>query len=158
MISRKERGYNMEQTCVIVKPDGVRRNLIGEVINRLEKGGLSVRGIKMINAEAELLKKHYAAHIDKPFYKGLEEYMLEGPVVAMVFEGFDAVQKVRALVGVTDPVKCDRGTIRGDLGEDSFEMADSDGRSVRNLVHASGTPEEGEAEVKLWFKDHEILE
>lgn len=148
----------MERTCVIVKPDGVRRDLIGEIINRMERGGLSVRGIKMINAEAELLKEHYAAHIDKPFYRGLEEYMTEGPVVAMVFEGFDAVQKVRALVGVTDPKKAGKGTIRGDLGEDSFELADREGRSVRNLVHASGTPEEGEAEVKLWFREHEILE
>lgn len=148
----------MERTCIIVKPDGVRRNLIGEIISRLERGGLTVRGIKMINAEAELLRKHYAAHIDKPFYRGLEEYMMEGPVVAMVFEGFDAVKKARSLVGVTDPSKAGKGTIRGDLGEDSFELADGEGRSVRNLVHASGTPEEGETEVKLWFREHEILE
>ena len=148
----------MERTCIIVKPDGVRRNLIGEIINRLESGGLSVRGIKMINAEIETLRKHYSAHVDKPFYKGLEAYMTEGPIVAMVFEGFDAVQKARDIVGHTDPTQADKGTIRGDLGEDSFEKADSEGRGLKNLVHASGTKEEGENEVKIWFDKGEILE
>ena len=148
----------MERTCIIVKPDGVRRNLIGEIINRLESGGLSVRGIKMINAEIETLRKHYSAHVDKPFYKGLEAYMTEGPIVAMVFEGFDAVQKARDIVGHTDPTQADKGTIRGDLGEDSFEKADSEVRGLKNLVHASGTKEEGENEVKIWFDKGEILE
>ncbi len=148
----------MERTCIIVKPDGVKRSLIGEIINRFEKGGLSVRAIKMINAEVETLRKHYAAHIDKPFYKGLEEYMTEGPIVAMVFEGFDAVQKAREMTGHTDPRKAEKGTIRGDLGEDSMDIANSEGRSVRNLVHASGTPEEAKSEIKLWFDENEILE
>ncbi|MCK4531673.1 MAG: nucleoside-diphosphate kinase, partial [Candidatus Aenigmarchaeota archaeon] len=89
----------MERTCIIVKPDGVRRNLIGEIINRLERGGLNVRAIKMINAEIETLQEHYSAHIDKPFYKGLEAYMTEGPIIAMIFEGFDAVQWARDLIG-----------------------------------------------------------
>ena len=148
----------MERTCIIIKPDGVKRNLIGEIIRRLEKEGLSVRAIKMINAEIEILRKHYAAHVDKPFYKGLEAYMTEGPVVAMVFEGFDAVQKARDLIGHTDPSKAKKGTIRGDLGEDSLEKADSEGRALRNLVHASGTKEEAENEIKLWFEENEILE
>ena len=147
----------MERTCIIIKPDGVERNLIGEIIRRLEKEGLSVRAMKMINAEIETLRKHYAAHVDKPFYKGLEEYMTEGPVVAMVFEGFDAVQKARDLIGHTDPSKAKKGTIRGDLGEDSLELADREGRSVRNLIHASGTKEEAENEIKLWFREEEIL-
>jgi nucleoside-diphosphate kinase len=148
----------MERTCIIVKPDGVKRMLIGEIINRLERGGLSVRAIKMINAEVETLRKHYSAHVDKPFYKGLETYMTEGPIVAMVFEGFDAVQKARDITGHTDPTKAEKGTIRGDLGEDSFEKADSEGRGLRNLVHASGTKEEAISEIKLWFKKEEILE
>lgn len=147
----------MERTCVIVKPDGVRRDLIGEIINRLERGGLSVRAIKMINAEIDLLRKHYSAHVDKPFYEGLEKYMTEGPIVAMVFEGFDAIQKARDLVGHTDPPKANKGTVRGDLGDDSLEKADLEGRALRNLVHASGTKEEGEAEVNLWFTGEEIL-
>ncbi len=148
----------MERTCIIIKPDGVKRNLIGEIIRRLEREGLSVRAIKMINAEIETLRRHYAAHVDKPFYKGLEAYMTEGPIVAMVFEGFDAVQKARDLIGHTDPSKAKPGTIRGDLGEDSLELADKEGRSVRNLVHASGTKEEAENEIKLWFTEGEILE
>ncbi|UCC91662.1 MAG: nucleoside-diphosphate kinase [Candidatus Aenigmatarchaeota archaeon] len=148
----------MERTCIIVKPDGVRRNLVGEIINRLERGGLSVRAIKMINAEIGTLREHYSAHVDKPFYKGLEAYMTEGPIVAMVFEGFDAIRKARDLTGHTDPSKAEKGTIRGDLGEDSLEKADSEGRGLRNLIHASGTKEEGEAEVKIWFDKEEILE
>lgn len=148
----------MERTCIIVKPDGVRRNLIGEIINRLERGGLNVRAIKMINAEIETLREHYSAHIDKPFYKGLEAYMTEGPIIAMIFEGFDAIQRARDLIGHTDPGQANKGTIRGDLGEDSSEKADSEGRGLRNLVHASGTKEEAETEVKLWFEKEEILE
>lgn len=148
----------MERTCIIVKPDGVRRNLIGEIINRLERGGLSVRAIKMINAEIETLREHYSAHVDKPFYKGLEAYMTEGPIIAMIFEGFDAIQKARDLVGHTDPGQAKKGTIRGDLGEDSSEKADSEVRGLQNLVHASGTREEAESEVNLWFEKEEILE
>lgn len=147
----------MEKTCVIVKPDGVRKNLIGEVINRLERAGLAVRAIKMINAEIRTLRKHYSAHVDKPFYKGLEAFMTEGPVIAMVFEGFDAINKVRKIAGHTDPGKAEKGTIRGDLSEDSAEKADREGRSIRNVVHASGNREEAEAEIKLWFREEEIF-
>lgn len=148
----------MERTCIIIKPDGVKRNLIGEIINRLEREGLSVRAMKMINAEVETIRKHYAAHVDKHFYKGLEAYLMEGPIVAMVFEGFNAVEKSRNIIGHTDPSKAKKGTIRGDLGEDSLERADREKRSVRNLVHASGTKEEAEHEIKLWFDENEILE
>jgi nucleoside-diphosphate kinase len=148
----------MERTCIIIKPDGVKRNLIGEIINRLEREGLNVRAIKMINAEVETLRKHYSAHIDKHFYKGLESYLIEGPVVAMVFEGFEAVKKSRKLIGHTDPGQARKGTIRGDLGKDSLELADRERRSVRNLIHASGTKEEAESEIELWFKREEILE
>ncbi|NIO22948.1 MAG: nucleoside-diphosphate kinase [Candidatus Aenigmarchaeota archaeon] len=147
----------MERTCIIIKPDGVKRNLIGEIINRLEGEGLGVRAIKMINAEVETLRKHYAAHIDKHFYKGLEEYLMEGPIIAMVFEGFEAIEKARELTGHTDPSQASKGTVRGDLGEDSIELADREKRSVRNLIHASGTKEEAESEIKLWFKKEEIL-
>lgn len=148
----------MERTCIIIKPDGVERNLIGDIINRLEKEGLSVRAMKMINAEIETLRKHYAAHLDKPFYKGLEAYLMEGPVVAMVFEGFEAIQKARELTGHTDPKQANKGTVRGDLGKDSMEVANNEGRSVRNLIHASGTGEEAESEINLWFDKEEILE
>jgi len=148
----------MERTCIIIKPDGVKRNLIGEIINRLEREGLSVRAIKMINAEVKTLRKHYSAHIDKHFYRGLEAYLMEGPIVAMVFEGFEAVKKSRKIVGHTDPGQAGKGTIRGDLGKDSLEIADREKRSVRNLIHASGTKDEADTEIGLWFKKEEILE
>jgi len=148
----------MERTCIIIKPDGVKRNLIGEITNRLEREGLNVRAIKMINAEIETLRKHYSAHVDKHFYQGLEAYLMEGPIVAMVFEGFEAIEKARDLIGHTDPGQARKGTIRGDLGEDSLERADREKRSVRNLIHASGTKEEAESEINLWFKKEEILE
>jgi nucleoside-diphosphate kinase len=148
----------MERTCIIIKPDGVKRNLIGEIIKRLEKEGLSVRAIKMINAEIETLRRHYSAHIDKHFYQGLEAYLIEGPIVAMVFEGSESIEKARDLIGHTDPSQAKKGTIRGDLGKDSLERADREKRSVRNLIHASGTKEEAESEIGLWFKKEEILE
>ncbi|MEE9323099.1 MAG: nucleoside-diphosphate kinase [Candidatus Aenigmarchaeota archaeon] len=148
----------MERTCVIIKPDGIQRNLVGEIISCYERGGLKLKAIKIVKAEPDSLRKHYSAHVDKPFYSGLETYMTEGPVIIMIFEGENAIKRVREITGHTDPSKADKGTIRGDLGEDSFEKADSEGRGLRNLVHASGTPEEAEKEIELWFEKGDILE
>ena len=143
----------MEQTLVIIKPDGVERDLVEEIVGRYERAGLRVVKRKRVVADTRLLRQHYIAHVNKPFYKGLEAFMTEGPVVAIVMEGEDAVQLVRKLTGATDPSKAEEGTIRGDLGEDSGVKADQEGRAIRNLVHASGTPEEAEAEITLWFGD-----
>lgn len=141
----------MERTLVIIKPDGVKENLTDEIIRRYENAGLKMVKRKVIKADVTLLRRHYSAHVKKPFYEGLEKFMMECPVVAIVFKGEDAVNKVRKITGYTDPSKAEKGTIRGDLGEDSLEKADKEGRAVRNLVHASGSKEEAEKEIKLWF-------
>jgi nucleoside-diphosphate kinase len=141
----------MEKTLVLIKPDGVERNLIGEIIKRFEEGGLKVTDMKMATPTKEFVKTHYAMHNDKPFFSLLVDYLADRHVVAMVLEGKDAVAHVRKIVGATDPSKADEGTIRGDLGNDSREKADQEHRSIYNLIHASGTREEAEAELKLWF-------
>ena len=140
-----------EQTLLIIKPDGVKRNLTNEIIRRYEKAGLKVIKQKIMRASQNLLREHYSAHLGKSFYVGLEKFMMEGPVVVILLEGEDAVNKTREITGVTDPSKAERGTIRGDLGNDSLKKADKEGRSIRNLVHASGNKEEAKKEIKLWF-------
>lgn len=141
----------MEKTLVLIKPDGVERNLIGEIIKRFEEGGLKVRNIKMVTPSREFVKTHYAMHKDKPFFRVLVDYLANRPVVAMILEGKNAVSMAREITGATDPSKAEKGTIRGDLGNDSREKADKQKRSIYNLIHASGTKEEAEIELKLWF-------
>ncbi len=141
----------MERTLVLIKPDGVERNLIGEIIKRFEENGLKVANLRMLIPSREFVQTHYAVHKDKPFFDVLVDYLAEKRVVAIVLEGEDAVSRVRKIVGATDPSKAEKGTIRGDLGNDSKEKADAEGRSIYNLVHASGTREEAEEEIKLWF-------
>lgn len=161
------------QTLVVIKPDGVQRNLIGEIIRRFEEAGLVVKKMRLLNVPEDLIKKHYvedesylrsigekAANsgqdvpdtvaYGRKIVEGLRTYMTDGPVVAMVLEGEDAVALVRKVTGFTDPTRADKGTIRGDLGQDSFEAANAEGRPTRNMIHASGNPEEAEAEIALW--------
>ena len=114
----------IEQTLVLIKPDGVKRGLIGEVTKRFELRGLKIVGLKMVQVDPDFSKKHYAAHIDKKFYKGLEKFIVSGPVVAMIIEGVDAVEVVRKIVGSTEPKGADVGTIRGDFAHISYEHAD----------------------------------
>ena len=141
----------IERTLVVVKPDGVRRNLVDKIIKRYEKEGLKVVQKKIMRADSALLRQHYSAHVAKPFYKGLEKFMSSGPVVAVILEGKDAVAHVRKITGATDPSKAEKGTIRGDVGTDSLDKADREGRAIENLVHASGTKEEADKEIMLWF-------
>ncbi len=143
----------MERTLVIVKPDGVKRKLVDKIIERYEEKGLKVIALKKMKATKELLKKHYSAHVGKPFYLGLERFMSSGEVVAFVLEGKDAVNLARKITGATDPAKAEKGTVRGDLGIDSGEKADKEKRAIENLVHASGNHEEAEKEIKLWFPE-----
>ena len=143
----------IEKTCVIVKPDGVKRDLVDEIISRYEKECLKILTKKELTADDELLSKHYSAHVGKSFYEPLKQFMMSGPVVAMIIEGEDAVAHVRKITGATDPSKADKGTIRGDLGIDSQEKADQESRAIQNLVHASGTSEEAEKEISLWFPE-----
>lgn len=146
----------MERTLILIKPDGVERGLIGEIITRFERVGLKIIGMKMVWIDKEFSKKHYAAHVEKPFYKGLEAFIVSGPVVAMVLEGIEAVDLVRKLVGATEPKSSAPGTIRGDYAHHSYGYADKKGIAIRNLIHASGNKEEAKAEVALWFTAKEM--
>ncbi len=147
----------IEKSLVLVKPDGVQRCLIGEIIKRFEKRGLKIVGLKMVWVDKDFSKQHYSAHIDKSFYQGLEEFIVSAPVVAMVVEGIEAVEQVRKIVGSTEPKGAPVGTIRGDLAHVSYGYADKKGIAIKNLIHASGTSEEAEKEVNLWFSVEELF-
>jgi nucleoside-diphosphate kinase len=135
----------MERTLVLVKPDGVRRGLVGEVIRRIEAKGYRLARLELRQATQELLAEHYAEHHGKPFYEPLVEFMLSGPVAAMVVEGERVVEGFRALAGATDPTAALPGTIRGDLGRDWG------GGVQQNIVHGSDAPESAAREVRIWF-------
>jgi len=145
-----------ERTFVAIKPDGVQRSLVGEVVSRFERVGLKLIGLKIIAVSGDHVEKHYSK-LDEKIRNHLKVYMTSGPVVAMVLEGAHAVQLVRKLVGKTEPLSSDVGTIRGDYVLDSYAMADADGRAVRNLIHASGNVEEAEFEISHWFKKDELV-
>ena len=134
-----------ERTLVLVKPDGVARGLVGEVIRRVEAKGYRLVALEIRLPSAELLAEHYAEHVHKPFYGPLVQFMSSGPVVAMVAEGQRAVEGFRSLAGATDPTAALPGTIRGDLGRD-WGLA-----VVQNIVHGSDSAESAQREIKLWF-------
>lgn len=176
-----------ERTLVIVKPDGVQRGLVGEVLKRYEQVGLKLVGLKMGRATEEMIEAHYTLdpewrritgektiesykskgmtppsedplEITAVILKNLKTYMTAGPVVFMVWQGAHAVKIVRKITGGTEPLSSDVGTIRGDYVLDSYQMADVDDRAVRNVIHASGSPSEAEAEIKHWFKADELID
>lgn len=138
----------MEKTLVLIKPDGVQRGIIGEVISRLERRGLRLIGGKFIQVTKELAQTHYAVHEGKPFYDYLLNYITASPVMAMVWEGPNAVAAVRQTMGSTNPLEASPGTIRHDFG---LEIG-------RNLTHASDSPPNGEKEVALWFEEEELFD
>jgi len=175
-----------ERTLVLIKPDGVQRSLIGEIIKRYERTGLKLIALKFLIPTKEQAKDHYLVDSDwlrkvgekamkayekkgekSPFKNPLEcgqavlernaQYLSAGPIVAMVWQGHQAVGIVRKITGSTEPLSSDIGTIRGDLTIDSYQLADTGDRSVRNLVHASGTSEEAEKEIKIWFKNEDLI-
>jgi len=135
----------MERTLVLVKPDGVRRNLVGEVIARIERKGYFVTDIRMLQADRALLEQHYAEHVGKPFYEPLVEFMLSGPIVALIAEGNRVIEGFRSLAGATDPTVAAPGTIRGDLARDQGTKV------VQNIVHGSDSVESAEREIALFF-------
>ncbi|MEO8105625.1 MAG: nucleoside-diphosphate kinase [Candidatus Saccharibacteria bacterium] len=137
----------MERTLIIAKPDAVQRGLIGEIIARMERKGLKLIGMKMATLDEAMLRSHYAEHIAKPFYAGLEEFMKSSPVVLMAWEGYECIESIRILVGATNPRQADAGTIRG-----NFAI----GRG-RNLIHASDSKESGELEVANFFDENELF-
>ncbi len=134
-----------ERSLVLVKPDGVARGLSGEVLRRIEAKGYRLVAVQLRSADRDLLGEHYAEHEGKPFYQPLLEFMLSGPVLAVVIEGQRCIEGFRALAGATDPTSALPGTIRGDLGRDwGFKVA-------QNLVHGSDSPESAAREIALWF-------
>lgn len=175
-----------EKTLVVIKPEGIQRSLIGEIVSRYECSGLKLVALKMLVPTTELVESHYLVDpewlvkvgnkaisayekkgIEAPnknpeeagrrVLEGLKKYFTSGPVIAMVWQGIGAVPVVRKITGSTEPASSDVGTIRGDLTIDSYLLADSDNRAVRNLVHASGTADEAEKEISLWFRSEELI-
>lgn len=178
--------FKEERTLILIKPDGIQRALIGEIVGRYEKLGLKLIGVKMVVPTKEHIEKHYTVdpewrtvtgaktikgyqdkgltppsldpmEITAAILERLKKYMTSGPVIAMVWQGAHAVELVRKLTGGTEPLKSDVGTIRGDFVLDSYQMSDGDGRAVRNLVHASGSVSDSEKEIIHWFREEELI-
>ena len=176
-----------ERTLVVVKPDGIQRSLVGEIIKRYERAGLKFVAMKFFVPTAEIVEQHYLLdpnwkvsvgekaiasyekkgetppsndpeEVGSRVLEGLKKYMTCGPVFAMVLEGGHSVEVVRKITGGTEPRSTDVGTIRGDFVLDSYQMADTDNRAVRNLIHASGSVEEAENEINLWFTKDELID
>lgn len=176
-----------ERSLVLIKPDGVQRSLIGEIIKRYEQVGFKLVGLKFLIPTPEQTEKHYlimdtwlksvgkkaiGSYIEKglkpPFddpiecgqnvLESLKKYLSAGPVVVMIWQGNEVVKIIRKITGGTEPMTSDVGTIRGDFTLDSYTIADTDGRAIRNLIHASGSPEEAEKEIAIWFKEEEIID
>ncbi|XP_064415186.1 nucleoside diphosphate kinase 3 isoform X2 [Latimeria chalumnae] len=135
-----------ERTFIAIKPDGVQRRLIGEIVRRFERKGFKLVGMKLMQASESLLKEHYIGLRDRPFYNRLVKYMSSGPVVAMVWQGLDVVRTARAMLGETNPADSKPGTIRGDYG---VEVS-------KNVIHGSDSVESAQREVALWFESHEL--
>ncbi len=138
---------HIESTFVMIKPDGVKRGLVGEIISRLEEKGLELRAMKFKNLDIETAKKHYAEHVDKPFFEHLVYYVTSGPIIIMAVEGFNAVRAVRQLVGSTNPIEAMPGSLRGDF---CLEQ-------VRNLVHAADSVEAASRELALHFNKDDFV-
>lgn len=136
----------IEKTLVLVKPDGVARGLVGEVIRRIESKGYKISALRMLQADRALLEKHYAEHQGKPFFEPLVEFMMSGPIVALVAEGNRVIEGFRSLAGVTDPTVAAPGTIRGDLARDQGTKV------VQNIVHGSDSPESAAREIAIFFE------
>ncbi len=134
-----------EKTLILVKPDGVARGLVGEVISRIEAKGYAIHSLRMLQADRALLEKHYAEHVGKPFYEPLVEFMMSGPIVAIVASGNRVIEGFRSLAGVTDPTVAAPGTIRGDLARDQGTKV------VQNIVHGSDSPESAAREIQIFF-------
>ena len=178
--------FKNERTLVVIKPDGIQRSLIGEIIKRYERAGLKLVAMKMFVPTPEFIETHYTLdpewrritgektikgyrdkgitpptedplEVTRILLERLKAYFTSGPAIGMVWQGAHAVKIVRKITGGTEPLTSDVGTIRGDYVIDSYQMTDLDGRSIRNLIHATGTVEEAEREIKHWFSEDEII-
>lgn len=152
----------IERTLILIKPDGVERGLIGEITMRFEKAGFKIIAMKMFWADDGFARKHYPKSIEEKYGKEIRDrivdYLKEGPVVAIVLEGVNAIENVRKIVGDTYPNQAQPGTIRGDYAHISKDYANKNKRQVKNLIHASGNKEDAKEEIKLWFSDSELFE
>lgn len=137
----------MERTFIAIKPDGVQRQLVGEIISRFESKGFTLVGLKLVKVSRSLAEQHYAEHKEKPFFPSLVEFITSGPVVAMVWEGKGVVAAARKMIGSTNPLNAEPGTIRGDFGVDVG----------RNIIHGSDAVETAKREISLWFKEEELI-
>ena len=146
MVLLKPKEIIVEQTFIMIKPDGVQRGLTGEIIKRLEQKGFNLVGMKMMNVSRELAEKHYDVHRDKSFFGNLVEFITSAPVVAMVWQGEGVVSSARKIIGATNPLSAEPGTIRGDYG---ISIG-------RNLIHGSDAIETAQREIALWFEDGEL--
>lgn len=175
-----------EASLILIKPDGIQRSLIGEIIKRYEQAGFKLIGLKFLIPTPKEVEKHYLitdtwlqsvgeksinAYLKRgknpPFddpiqcgqkvFENLKKYLCSGPIIVMIWQGNEVVSIIRKITGGTEPTTSDVGTIRGDFTLDSYQLADGDDRAVRNLIHASATPEEAEKEIKIWFKENEII-
>lgn len=137
----------MERTFLMIKPDGVQRNLVGEIVKRFETKGFKLVGLKIMQVSKELAEKHYDVHKERPFFSSLVEFIISAPVVAMVWEGEGVVAGARKIIGATNPLSAEPGTIRGDYGVNIG----------RNIIHGSDALETAEREINLWFKQEELV-
>jgi len=137
----------MEKSLVLIKPDAIKRNITGAIINRFEQRGLKIVALRMLHMDEALAKRHYAVHQGKPFFDGLVKYITSSPTIAIVFEGNNAIELIRKTMGATDPVKAEKGTIRADFGVDI----------QNNAVHGSDSPENAAKEIKIFFAEKEIF-
>lgn len=181
-----EKHFSKERTLIVIKPDGIQRSLVGEIIKRYERIGLKLVAMKMLVPTPEHIEQHYTLdpewrrvtgektiagykakglkpptenplEVTEKLLKNLKKYISSGPVLAMVWQGAHAVALGRKIAGGTEPLTSDVGTIRGDYVLDSYMMSDADDRSIRNLIHASGSVNEADMEIKHWFKDEELI-
>ena len=150
----------IEQTLILIKPDGVRRGLIGEIIKRFEQRGLKIVAMKMIHPEKDIAKKHYTEDIEKRINKQVRDnllnFIISNPIIAIVIEGSEAILVTRKIVGETEPKTAIPGTIRGDYAHISFKHADNHNKIVQNLIHASSNKKEAKQEIAIWFSKQEI--
>lgn len=137
----------MERTFIMIKPDGVQRNLIGDIVSRFETKGFTLVGMKLMQVSRELAEQHYGVHKERPFFGSLVDFIISAPVVAMVWEGDGVVTSARKLIGATNPLEAEPGTIRGDFGVSIG----------RNIIHGSDATETAQSEIALWFKEEELV-
>lgn len=140
---------SQDRTLILLKPDALERDLVGEILRRIEAAGMTIERLETVDADRSLIEAHYADHSEKDWYPALVDWMTDR-VIAGVVTGDGAARRMRALAGDTEPASANPGTIRGDLGDDSYDRADSEGRALQNLVHAA-EPEAAEEELALWF-------